>query len=279
MVLTGTGTGVGKTVVTAAVAALALDRTRSVAVLKPAQTGVGPGEPGDVARSRRLAGERRHDLGAGPLPRPARPGRRRAPLRAAARHARRRPPPRRSSSPAGTTWCSSRAPAGCWCASTTTAARSPTSPGPSARPVLIVANAGLGTLNATALTAEALRRRGIACAGVVVGSWPAEPDLAARSNLDDLPTGRRRPAGRRHARRTRPGWRAPTFLAVARRSLAPVAGRRVRRERVRRRVRGVTPQVSPVGPRSPRDIHRARHARPCGRLARNGAQDPPRRHP
>ncbi|MDQ3405429.1 MAG: dethiobiotin synthase, partial [Actinomycetota bacterium] len=54
--------------------------------------------------------------------------------------------------------------------------------------VVVVAEAGLGTLNATALTVEALRHRGIACAGVVVGSWPAEPDLAARCNLEDLPT-------------------------------------------------------------------------------------------
>jgi dethiobiotin synthetase len=54
-------------------------------------------------------------------------------------------------------------------------------------PVLIVASAGLGTLNETALTAEALRRRGIECAGIVIGSWPAEPDLASRCNLDDLP--------------------------------------------------------------------------------------------
>ncbi|HKN99344.1 MAG TPA: AAA family ATPase, partial [Pseudonocardiaceae bacterium] len=54
-------------------------------------------------------------------------------------------------------------------------------------PVLLVAHAGLGTLNATALTAEALLRRGIECIGVIVGRWPAQPDLAARSNLVDLP--------------------------------------------------------------------------------------------
>ncbi|MBW0098849.1 AAA family ATPase, partial [Pseudonocardia sp. KRD-184] len=51
LVVTGTGTGVGKTVVTAAVAALAPGR---VAVLKPAQTGVGPDEPGDLAEVTRL---------------------------------------------------------------------------------------------------------------------------------------------------------------------------------------------------------------------------------
>ncbi|MYV62671.1 AAA family ATPase, partial [Streptomyces sp. SID4931] len=54
-------------------------------------------------------------------------------------------------------------------------------------PVLVVAPAGLGTLNATALTAEALRNRGLGCRGVVIGSMPAEPDLASRCNIEDLP--------------------------------------------------------------------------------------------
>ncbi|HWT24393.1 MAG TPA: AAA family ATPase, partial [Solirubrobacteraceae bacterium] len=53
-------------------------------------------------------------------------------------------------------------------------------------PVLVVVRAGLGTQNETALTCEALRARGVACAGLVVGAWPAEPDLAARCNLEDL---------------------------------------------------------------------------------------------
>lgn len=53
-------------------------------------------------------------------------------------------------------------------------------------PVLVVATAGLGTLN-TALTVEALRSRGLHCAGVVIGAWPAAPDLAAQCNLADLP--------------------------------------------------------------------------------------------
>ena len=56
LVITGTGTEVGKTVVTAAVAASALAVGRSVAVLKAAQTGVGPDEPGDAAEVERLAG-------------------------------------------------------------------------------------------------------------------------------------------------------------------------------------------------------------------------------
>ena len=48
-----TGTDVGKTVVTAALAACAAG---SVAVVKLAQTGVGPGEPGDLAEITRLSG-------------------------------------------------------------------------------------------------------------------------------------------------------------------------------------------------------------------------------
>ena len=47
--------------------------------------------------------------------------------------------------------------------------------------------AGLGTLNHTELTVGALRARGLEPSGLVVGSWPAEPDLAERCNLEDLP--------------------------------------------------------------------------------------------
>ena len=53
-------------------------------------------------------------------------------------------------------------------------------------PAIVVTRAGLGTLNHTALTCEALDARGVHCAGVVIGAWPDVPDLAARCNLDDL---------------------------------------------------------------------------------------------
>ena len=48
LVVTGTGTGIGKTVVTAAIAALAHARGDRVAIVKPAQTGVHPGPGSDV---------------------------------------------------------------------------------------------------------------------------------------------------------------------------------------------------------------------------------------
>ena len=52
---------------------------------------------------------------------------------------------------------------------------------------MLVASAGLGTLNTAALTAEALASRSVPLLGVVIGSWPTEPGLAEESNLIDLP--------------------------------------------------------------------------------------------
>lgn len=49
--VTGTSTDVGKTVVTAALASVALQSGKSVAVLKPAQTGVDVDGAGDLPRS------------------------------------------------------------------------------------------------------------------------------------------------------------------------------------------------------------------------------------
>lgn len=53
-------------------------------------------------------------------------------------------------------------------------------------PVLVVARPGLGTLNHTALTLAECDRRGLPVAGVVVSGHPEDPDLATRTNLDEL---------------------------------------------------------------------------------------------
>jgi dethiobiotin synthetase len=58
---------------------------------------------------------------------------------------------------------------------------------------------------------------------VVVGSWPAEPDLAARCNLDDLPVVAEAPLVGALPENAAALGRAE-FLAVARRSLAPSLG-------------------------------------------------------
>jgi dethiobiotin synthetase len=53
--------------------------------------------------------------------------------------------------------------------------------------VLVVTSPDLGTLNHTELTVEALRHRGIEPNGLIIGSWPNEPDLGQRCNRVDLP--------------------------------------------------------------------------------------------
>jgi dethiobiotin synthetase len=52
--------------------------------------------------------------------------------------------------------------------------------------VLVVARAGLGTLNHTTLTVESLVGRDIPCAGLVIGAWPSEPGPAETSNREAL---------------------------------------------------------------------------------------------
>jgi dethiobiotin synthetase len=53
-------------------------------------------------------------------------------------------------------------------------------------PVLVVCEPGLGTLNHTALTLEALDRAGLTCAGLVIGRWPENPGVVELSNRDTL---------------------------------------------------------------------------------------------
>jgi dethiobiotin synthetase len=55
-----------------------------------------------------------------------------------------------------------------------------------AAPVLVVVSPGLGTLNHTALTLEALAAHDVSCAGLVIGAWPDEPDVAEAGNRDAL---------------------------------------------------------------------------------------------
>ncbi|MFG2675115.1 dethiobiotin synthase [Streptomyces sp. NPDC048445] len=184
LVVTGTGTEIGKTIVTAAVAAASAGRR--VAVLKPAQTGLAPGEPGDVAEVVRLAGGHVTALELARFPEPL------APATAARRAG--LPPVR----PYEVAEAAEKLAAehdlvlvegagGLLVRFDDDGATLADAARLLSVPVLVVAPAGLGTLNSTALTAEALHARGLDCLGVVVGSMPAEPDLAERCNLTDLP--------------------------------------------------------------------------------------------
>ncbi|MFB7917286.1 dethiobiotin synthase [Streptomyces sp. NPDC056061] len=184
LVVTGTDTEVGKTVVTAAVAAAWRDRR--VAVLKPAQTGLAPGEPGDAAEVARLAGGHVTAVELARFPEPL------APATAARRAGL---PPVRPHEIAETAEKLAaehdvvlvEGAGGLLVRFDDGGSTLADAARLLAAPVLVVARAGLGTLNATALTTEALRARQLDCLGAVVGSMPAEPDLAARCNLADLP--------------------------------------------------------------------------------------------
>lgn len=219
--VSGTDTGVGKTVVSAAVAALAAARGSSVAVVKAAQTGVGPEEPGDLDEIGRLAGVTDlHECAR--FPDPLSPA-------AAARVSGRRPvnlyevvatvrelaETRRLVVVEGAGGLLVR-----FDDEGTTLADLAHTLG---APVLVVARPDLGTLNHTALTLEAMAHRGIDLAGVVIGSWPEKPDLAMRCNIRDLETLAARPlAGAVGAGAV--DLHPAEFLMAARSALAPALG-------------------------------------------------------
>ena len=221
LVVTGTSTGVGKTVVTAGLAALAADRGASVAVVKPGQTGVDDGAPGDLAEVTRLSGITDvHELVRYPDPlSPAAAARRsgRAPLDPARFYdlALRLQEDHDLVLVEGAGGLLVRFDEdGLTLADLARGLHAP---------VLVVAGPQLGTLNHTALTLEALAHRGVELSGVVVGSWPAAPGLTERCNLRDLETLAARPllgalpegAG---------ALSREAFLAAARAGLAPPLG-------------------------------------------------------
>jgi dethiobiotin synthetase len=221
LVVSGTGTGVGKTVVTAALAALAAARGSSVAVVKPAQTGVGPDEPGDLDDVRRLAGVTDlHEFAR--LPDPLSPA-------AAARQAGVPPPDLGVVAERVRSLADDRdlvvveGAGGLLVRYDDDGATLADLAHRLEAPVLVVVDPSLGTLNHTALTLEALAHRGLALAGVVIGAWPVDPDLACRSNIRDLETLAARPLV--GAMRAGAGvLAAAEFLLAARSGLGPSLG-------------------------------------------------------
>jgi len=221
LVITGTGTGVGKTVVTAAIAALARSRGERVAVIKPAQTGVGTDVP-DAETIRLLSGVTdTHELAR--FPDPLSP-------EAAARTAGLPPLDMR----AAAEYISGLA---------------------ESRDLVLVEGAGgllvrydrdgstiadlAGALDAPAvvvaaafdlnhhLTLDALAARKIISAGVVVGSWPRHPGLAELANLTDLEVLAGQPLAGMLPEGSGQLGRAE-FLAIARAGLGPHLGGQLR---------------------------------------------------
>ncbi|MFI6324174.1 dethiobiotin synthase [Nonomuraea sp. NPDC050556] len=218
LVVTGTDAGVGKTVATAAVAALARARGSTVAVVKPAQTG----DASDVDDIIRMSGvTTTFEL---------------------ARF------PEKLSPAAAARLC------GLPPVSLRAAAERVTELAESNRLVLVEGSGGLlerydedgatvadlarsldaqvlvvaGAVNHAALTLEALAHRGLDLAGVVIGSWPADPGPADLSLADDLEMLAARPlAGALREGAGRLCGEA--FLEAARAGLGPTLGGAFRR--------------------------------------------------
>ena len=186
LVVTGTGTGVGKTIATAALASCARGQGVAVAVCKPVQTGAGLDGDGDddLAEVARLSGVQTM-VSLARYPDPLAP--------AAAAELAGRPLPsgqeilaaiRGVDEPDRLTLVE-----GAGGLLVELAAGGLTLRHLAvelAAPVLVVCGPGLGTLNHTALTLEALDRQGLGCAGLVIGSWPAKPGAVERSNRGAL---------------------------------------------------------------------------------------------
>lgn len=183
LVVTGTDTGVGKTIATAALASCARQLGVDVAVCKPAQTGTDDGdddlaEVGRLSGVTALAGLARYPLPMSPV--------------AAAEQAGLSLPSRdevlelirRLDRPGRLTLVEGAGGLLVELAADGATLRDLAADLKAA--VLVVARAGLGTLNHTALTLEALAAQQVSCAGLVIGSWPAQPGPVERSNRSAL---------------------------------------------------------------------------------------------
>ncbi|MGV0850111.1 dethiobiotin synthase [Mycolicibacterium phlei] len=175
VIVTGTDTGVGKTVATAALACCARLAGVDVAVSKPVQTGFPDDD--DLAEVGRLSGVGEEQLvGGWRYPEPLAP-------RAAAERSGRALPTRAelvASVPHGELTLVEGAGGLLVEIGAGTTLRDLAVE--LSAPVLVVVSAGLGTLNHTALTLEALVSKGLSCVGLVIGAWPPEPGVVELGN-------------------------------------------------------------------------------------------------
>lgn len=184
VVITGTSTDVGKTVVTAALAATARSAGARVAVCKPAQTGVVSGEAGDLDAVVALTG---------PLataecvryPDPLAPDT--AARRAGMAELRLDQVADAIDALAASSDLVLVEGAGGVLVRLAADLTLLDIAAHHDADVVVVVPAGLGALNHAELTVGAIRGAGLRPAGLVIGSWPADPDLAMTCNRTDLP--------------------------------------------------------------------------------------------
>ncbi|MGL4305665.1 MAG: dethiobiotin synthase [Mycobacteriaceae bacterium] len=184
VVVTGTSTDVGKTITTAAIGAQALSQGVKVVVIKPVQTGVADDADGDLAQISRLTGiYETIELARYPDPL--------APSTAARRCGR----PMLSLDEVVHAVQSADGPEQLTLVEGAGGVLVPLGKdgftildlaAALSAPIVVVAAAGLGTLNHSALTVRAIVDRSISCLGVIIGSWPQLPGLAECCNQAEL---------------------------------------------------------------------------------------------
>jgi len=183
--VTGTGTEVGKTVVAAVIARSLAAEGKSVAVFKPAVTGLDEeGEP-DHALLRRAAGSAQSDEAIAPY----RYGPPLSPHLAAALAGEEIEPGRLLAAAR-----SAAQGADALVCEGVGGLLVPLSPGYSIRdlavelalPLVVAAAPGLGTINHTLLTIEAARSAGLEVATVVLTPWPEQPTRIEESNRETI---------------------------------------------------------------------------------------------
>lgn len=183
--VTGTGTEVGKSVVAAVIARSLARAGHSVAVFKPALTGLEEGGEPDHELLRRAAGSAQSDAEVAPY----RYGPPASPHLAAALAGETIEPERllraARDAAAAAEWLVVEGVGGLLV---------PLADGYAVRdfacdldlPVVVAASPGLGTINHTLLTLEAARSAGLDIAKLVLTPWPQEPTAVERSNRATL---------------------------------------------------------------------------------------------
>jgi dethiobiotin synthetase len=184
--VTGTGTEVGKSVVAAAIARTFAVSGRSVAVFKPAVSGLDDGGESDHALLRRASGSAQADDEIAPY----RYGPPVSPHLAASLAG-------AAIDPARLLTVAADAAGGAdtiVCEGVGGLLVPLTAEGYLVRdlardlgyPLVVVASPGLGTINHTLLTVEAARAAGLEVSAVVLTPWPAEPSAMERSNRETI---------------------------------------------------------------------------------------------
>jgi dethiobiotin synthetase len=183
ILVTGTDTGVGKTITTAALAAVLHGLGRRVAVYKPCQSGAAAGDS-DTAEIVRLAGAVTAETGV-VLQEPL------APVAAAAVDGAQLPGVAGHAAKVRELAASHdhvlvEGAGGLLVELDSDGGTLADLGSLLAAAFVLVARPGLGTLNHTALTLEALALRGLQVLGVVLGSWPGKPAFVHHSNREVL---------------------------------------------------------------------------------------------